>query len=164
MVLAERIRHGVTVNNSSSRATARLYSFSRGVPTWVSMLSVGVSLLCDQVDGNNLCAGSGSSRWERSISRVSVSLLHVLTMVWFPFYSSVCVYNLHEVQAVGPCSEGQCIRIISIKPGKSSHYLVSRHGLNIMICVPTRMIVQIETRDTRTGICGYGILKEVQKA
>ena len=58
MVLAERIRHGVvTVNNSPSRTTARLCSFSQGVPMGRSTLSVGVSLLCDQVDGDNLCAG-----------------------------------------------------------------------------------------------------------
>ena len=44
---------------------------------------------------------AGSGRWERSISRVSICLLHVLTMVLIPFYSGVCVYNLHEVQSSG---------------------------------------------------------------
>ena len=58
MVLAERVRHGVViVNNSSSRTIVRLCSFSRGVPTGVLTLGVGVSLLRDQVDGDNLCAG-----------------------------------------------------------------------------------------------------------
>ena len=34
----------------------------------------------------------------------------------------------------------------------------------MMICVPAEVGDRIKIRDTRTGICGYGILKEIQKA
>ena len=34
----------------------------------------------------------------------------------------------------------------------------------MMICVSAGVRDWIETRDTRIGICGYGTLKEIQKA
>jgi len=55
MALVEKVRHEVvTANDSFSRTMTRLCNFSRGVPRECRCL--GVSLLCDQVDGDNLCA------------------------------------------------------------------------------------------------------------
>ena len=58
MVLVEGVRDvAAIVNGSSLRSTMRSCSFTQGIPVWGSTLGVGVSLLCDWVDSDSLCAG-----------------------------------------------------------------------------------------------------------